>query len=309
MLVGTGKNLNTRSGRLLLKHVLRKIFLEDWVMKLIALAITLGLWLGVTVFTKQGSGRFTVPLIIRPSDNAILTGSGVKDVTIRVKGDDQKIRELSPADIHILLDLESVEPGEKIITIDPQSVSNNLPSGVRLEDIQPRGIPVKLENAEQKDVVVRANIQGDPAKGFEIYPNEMIKPQRITIRGPASYIRTLDYLTTDKIDVTGKSEDFTAIQVPIRPANENVTVSDTVVDVDVHIGERRIERSLLVPVAGSPGKKATVVLYGPPALIDGIRPESLKAEMIKNDTGQDVPRVILPDSLIANIEIRKVKVN
>src|SRR5260221_6857762 len=223
MLVGSGKNLKARSGRLLFKHVLRKIFLEDWVMKLIALAITLGLWLGVTVFTKQGSARFTVPLIPKPSDNALVTRSTVKVVTIRVRGDDQTIRDLKPADVQVFLDLENVEPGDKIVTIDPQSVSSNLPSGVRIDDIQPRGIPLKLETAGQKEVLVRPNIQGDPAKGFEVYPNATVKPLRIMIRGPLSYIDTLDYLATDKIDVTGKSEDVTAIQMHVRPTNENVT--------------------------------------------------------------------------------------
>ena len=30
------------------KHVIKKLFLEDWALKLIALTITLGLWFGVT---------------------------------------------------------------------------------------------------------------------------------------------------------------------------------------------------------------------------------------------------------------------
>ncbi|MEP6847552.1 MAG: CdaR family protein [Acidobacteriota bacterium] len=293
---------------LFVKHIIRKIFLEDWLMKLVALAITIALWLGVTVFTKQGTGRFTVPLNFRVSDNSILTGSAVKDVAIRVRGDDQKIRDLSPNDIRISLDLGDVDPGEKIITIDPSSVASNLPVGIKLEDIQPRGIPVKLEAAEQKDVPVRADIQGEPAKGFEVYPNESIAPQRIRVRGPASYIRPLDYLLTEKIDTTGKREDFVAKQIPIKITSDNTTVSDPVVTVSIHIGEKRVERTFLVSVSGSTTKKATVLLYGPPAMFLGLRPENLKVEIIKDADGPESARVILPDALDGNVEVRSIKV-
>jgi YbbR domain-containing protein len=306
MFVGNERRGERKHQTLLIKHVVRKVFLEDWAMKLIALAITLGLWLGVTVFTKQGSARFAVPLNIRPSDNSILTNSAVKDVTIRVSGDDQKIRDLSPSDIRISLDLADVDPGEKIITITPQSVSQNLPSGVRLEDIQPRGIPVKLEAAEQKDVSVQADVIGIPAKGFEIY-NESANPQRVRVRGPASYIRELDLLPTEKIDVSGRNADFVAKQVPVKLSNENTTLSDPVVDVSFHIGEKRIEKTLLVPVSGTSGKKATIVLYGPPTLLEGVKAENLRVELTKSDIGEETPNLVLPDALKGNVEIRTVK--
>jgi len=306
MFVGSEKYGERKPQGLFIKHVIRKIFLEDWAMKLIALAITLGLWLGVTVFTKQGSARLTVPLSVRTSDNSILTNSAVKDVTIRVSGDDQRIRDLSPSDIRILLDLANVEPGEKIITITPQTVSHNLPSGVRLEDIQPRGVPVKLEAAEQKDVPVEANVDGTPAKGFEVY-SQFTAPQRVRVRGPASYIQTLDVLPTEKIDVTGKSSDFVVNQVPVKVSNENMTLSDTVVDVTIHIGERRIQKSFPAAVSGSPTKKATVTLYGSPTILTGVKPENLKVEIQRNDAGQDVPSLMLPDALRDSVEVRSLK--
>ena len=309
MFVGSEKRTERNDRTLFVKHVIRKVFLEDWLLKLVALAITLALWLGVTFFTKQGSARFTVPLNIRPPDNAILTNAAVKDVTVRVSGDDQKVRDLltSPNSVYIFLDLSGVDPGEKIVTITPESVSHNLPSGVRLEDIQPRGIPVKLEAAELKDVPVQPELGGQAARGFEVY-NTVAVPQRVRVRGPASYLRTLDFLPTENIDISGKGDDFVVKQVAIKLSNENSTLSDTVVDVNVHIGERRAERTFLVPVSGLSGKKATVVLYGPPTMFAGVKNENLKVEMIKDDAGDDSPNLILPDALKGNVEIRSLKV-
>jgi len=305
MFVGSEKYGERKPQGLFIKHIIRKIFLEDWAMKLIALAITLGLWLGVTVFTKQGSARLTIPLNIRTSDNSILINSAVKDVTIRVSGEDQKIRDLSASDIRILLDLSDVEPGEKTVTITAQSVS--LPSGVRLEDIQPKGIPVKLEAAEQKDVLVQPEIIGSPAKGFEVY-SQSVTPQRVRVRGPVSYVRTLDMLPTERVDISGKSDDFVANQVRVKLSNENAALLDySVVDISFHIGERRIAKTFVVGAGGSSGKKGSVTLYGPPTLLNGVKPENLKLEIGKDETGSDTPILVLPDSLKGNVEVRSLK--
>jgi hypothetical protein len=49
--------------QLILKHLVRKAFLEDWLLKLTALVITLGLWFGVTGLGTPITKRFTVPLV------------------------------------------------------------------------------------------------------------------------------------------------------------------------------------------------------------------------------------------------------
>ena len=45
------------TGLLFLKHVARKVFLEDWTTKLVALAITLALWVGVTGLSTPTTRR------------------------------------------------------------------------------------------------------------------------------------------------------------------------------------------------------------------------------------------------------------
>ena len=85
--------MSDQPNKLFSKHIVRKIFHEDWAMKLLALVITLGLWFGVTVLSKgkQASDRFTVPLNFRVLDNAAVTNSPVQEVEIRVRGVDDKI--------------------------------------------------------------------------------------------------------------------------------------------------------------------------------------------------------------------------
>ena len=64
---------NSEAGRVnaaFVGQVLKKIFLEDWLTKLLALAITLALWVGVTGLSEVGSDRYKVPLRLRLADNA-----------------------------------------------------------------------------------------------------------------------------------------------------------------------------------------------------------------------------------------------
>ena len=58
--------IDARPNRLFVKHIARKIFLEDWPMKVVALVITLALWLGVTGLSTPTTQRLTgVPLSLR----------------------------------------------------------------------------------------------------------------------------------------------------------------------------------------------------------------------------------------------------
>ena len=297
------------SRKFFFKHIIRKIFLEDWAMKLIALVITLGLWLGVTGLSTPTTTRFSaVPLTLRVSNNTEITNSPLQEVDIVLTGDKRRMAQVNKSDLVLSLDLSDVQPGDRVIQLTPDNVFITLPTGIKLEEIQPSRIAVKIEAVEEKEIPVKAQTDGEPPEGFEIY-SETVTPAKVRVRGPASYIRSLDFVSTDKIDLANRESDFVARQIPIGVSNPKATVLDTVADVTFRIGEKRIERVFSVPVAGSTGKKATVVLYGPRAVFDNVKPEDMKVEQVKNETGQEIPQVDLPTALQGNVEVRKIKIN
>ncbi|HEX3102437.1 MAG TPA: hypothetical protein VHQ01_11620, partial [Pyrinomonadaceae bacterium] len=61
--------------KLFFKHIARKIFLEDWALKLTALAITLALWFGVTGLSTPQDRNFTIPLNLTIANNAEITNT------------------------------------------------------------------------------------------------------------------------------------------------------------------------------------------------------------------------------------------
>jgi len=292
-------------------RLIRKIFLEDWVMKLVALVITLALWFGVTGLRTTTKQRFqNIPLNIRVSNNIEIITSSVNEVTIVLSGDKGKIDQLNSRDLIVSLDFTDTEGDRnKTVPVLPENVSIELPQGVKLEEIQPNTIGVEWDTVEEREITVRAEIEGALPDGFEIYGKAVITPEKIRVRGPASFIRKLEFVSTEKINIANRREDFTA-QIPLNTINQQVTLLDSVVDVAIRIGEKRIERLFIVPVQTENGqKKATVILYGSRSVLETLNPENLMIELVKTDSGELSPRLTLPAEMESVVEIKKLKIN
>lgn len=291
------------------KRLFRKIFLEDWVMKLIALVITLALWLGVTGLRPPVSRRFTsIPLNLRVSNELEVTNSPVTEVTIIVLGDKSKIDQLNQRDLVVSLDLSEVLPGDRVVPITPDNVNIELPAGVKLESIAPNIIPVKLEKIIERDVPVKAETEGALPEDFEIY-SAAAAPQTVRVSGPESFVRPLDSISTEKISVEAKQEDFTAQQISLNPINPRVRlVNTTVVDVFFRIGERRIEKTFIVTAKTDSGeRRVPVKLYGARSIIENLRAEAIRVEITRTETGETLQNVALPPEIQGKVEIRKTK--
>ncbi|MGD9588807.1 MAG: YbbR-like domain-containing protein [Pyrinomonadaceae bacterium] len=292
----------------LVRNILRKVFLEDWLMKLFALAITFALWVGVTGLSQPTVQRMSgIPLSLRLSSNVEVTNSPIQEVDIVISGDKRKVDQIVKNDLIISVDLTDILPGDRVVQLSPDNVSISLPNGIKLDEIQPRRIAVKLEPVEEKEVAVNAVTEGAVPEGFEVYGGPAITPAKVRVRGPANLVRSLASVTTDKIDLSNKTADFTARQVSVNVSNPKATLLETLVDVSFRIGERRIEKAFSVPVAGEPRRRVNVVLYGGRSLFEGITAEDLSVEITKDASGAETSRVILPSSLTDRVEIRRPK--
>lgn len=296
-----------KTGTLFLKHILRKIFLEDWLTKLVALLITIALWVGVTGLSEVGSDRYKVPLVLRTADNAEATNQPSDQVEIRISGDKRRLGQIRESDLRVMVDLTGLPVGNHTLTLAPDTViMPDLPTGVRLDDITPKRMIVRLEAIEEKEVSVRVETQGAVPTGMEIYA-ETVAPARVRVRGPASYLRTLNSISTERIDISGKGVDFVARQVRLAPlSNENASPADSFVDVNFRIGEERVERTFNIPVEGAAGKRAQVTLFGGRSLFEGISAKDFSASL---EGSGEQPDVSLPSQLEGRVEVRKVKLN
>ena len=287
--------------QLIAKHILRKIFLEDWPLKLVALAITAGLWLAVTGLSTPTTTRFSgVPLTMQILNNTDITNAVTGEVDIVVSGDARRINRINKAALVASLDLTSMQPGERTVMLSPSNVFVDLPTGVKLDDISPNKLLIKLEAISEKDVPVRAETSGDTAANFEIY-SRTTTPARVKVRGPESLVKSLDSIATEKIDVTGRSADFVARGVALAATNSKAAIQDSTVDVTFRIGEKRIERTFTV--VANTGKRVRFTVFGPKSLLEKRKPEEFKAVVGSDST----PQILLPVDLADLVEVRSTK--
>src|ERR1041384_7932574 len=91
MLFTTGQFSEGEQRTISFKRLFRRIFIDDWPMKVVALVITLALWFNM----EAGKATFTIPLKLGISDNAEFITPPVQEVEVVLRGDKAKIDELS----------------------------------------------------------------------------------------------------------------------------------------------------------------------------------------------------------------------
>ncbi len=293
-----------------MRGLIRRLFLDDWVIKAVALVITFALWLGVTGLRAPVSAWFkNIALNLRVSNNIDITNSPEEEVDIEITGDKRKIDQIDPRDLVVLLDLTDVQAGERIVELNAESVGVELPTGVRIEEIVPSKIQVNLETVEERDVSVKVETEGTLAENFEIY-SPTVSPPKVRVRGPSSFVKSLDSVSTEKVNVDNRQADFTAQQVELNLVNPKVTLLDTVVSVSFKIGEKRGEKLYSVPVKmENQSKTATVVLYGARSVLESVKTENLQVEIFRNEAGENSLRLILPADVQDQVEIKKLKIS
>ncbi len=293
-----------------MRRLVRRLFLDDWVIKAVALVITFALWLGVTGLRAPVAARFkNIALNLRVSNNIDITNSPVQEVVITITGDKRKIDQIDPRDLVVLLDLTDVQAGERMVELNAESVGVELPTGVRIEEIVPSKIQVNLETVEERDVSVKVETEGTLAENFEIY-SPTVSPPKVRVRGPSSFVKSLDSVSTEKVNVDNRQADFTAQQVELNLVNPKVTLLDTVVSVSFKIGEKRGEKLYSVPVKmENQSKTATVVLYGARSVLESVKTENLQVEIFRNEAGENSLRLILPADVQDQVEIKKLKIS
>src|SRR5690606_41524800 len=135
-----------------------------------ALAITLALWLGVTGLSTPTTERITgVPLTLRFSNNSEVTNSPIKEVDIFITGDKRRIENINKRELAISVDLTDVAPGDRVVSLTPENISIDLPPGVKVDEIQPNKMVVKLEQIAESQVEIRPATRGELPDGAEIY--------------------------------------------------------------------------------------------------------------------------------------------
>ncbi len=291
------------------EKLLRRIFLEDWSLKLLSLAIAIVLWLLVTGQNEPVTAHLNVQLnFIRPQSLEI-SNDPPRTVDVMLTGSRNKLDDLTSLDLVATIDISDQRAGERVLRLaDRAQIA--LPQGIKVDGFQPSAIPIRLEPIVDRQVPIEPKLEGKPENGFEVYG---VYPSKgsVSVRGPESRVNALQKVLTESIWLAGHKESFIAPNVAIDVADPKVDLLEPVVNVRVEIGERRSEKEFSgVPVSTLQGGKVlpattAITLSGATSLLDSLKAEDLK--LVIDSTSETLqPRLQLPDSLTGKVFLKSV---
>lgn len=299
------ESIRTPSGA---EKFVRKVFVEDWSLKLLSLAIALVLWLVVTSQNEPVTTHVSVQLnFVRPQSLDI-SNDPPKAVDVTLTGSRSKLENLSALDLVATLDITEQMAGERVWRLaDKAQIS--LPQGVKVDSFLPGAITVRLEQIIEKQLPVVPKIEGSPAEGYEVY-SATPEPGAVTVRGPESRVNALDKAPTEAIRLTGLKDSFNTAEIVIDISDPKVDLLDSDVKVHVEIGERRVEKSFVdVSIMTPPGVKvepglATVNLLGPSRLLGELKKEDIK--LVFDHSEASAPRLELPVAVQGKVVLKSI---
>lgn len=290
------------------QKLLRRIFVEDWSLKLLSLAIAIILWLLVTGQNQPVTAHVNVQLnFIRPQALEI-SNDPPRTVDVMLTGSRNKLDDLTSLDLVATVDISDQRAGERVLRLADKA-QITLPQGIKVDGFQPSAIPVRLEEIIDRQVVVEPKLEGKPDEGFEVYSVYSNKSS-VAVRGPTSRVNALQKVATESIWLAGHKESFTASNVALDVSDPKVDLLDPMVSVAVEIGERRIEKNFSgVPVTMADGGQVqpattSVTLLGVASFLAALKPEELK--IVLNGDNLE-PRLELPDILKGKVILKSVQ--
>jgi YbbR domain-containing protein len=133
-------------------------------------------------------------------DNLVITDQTAEAVNIRVLGSRAALRDVGPSEQEYRIDVSGAKPG--LLVHEVEAALIDVPRGAQITSRSPAVIEVQFERRGRKAVRVRADLEGEPAEGFEITAVE-VDPPRVWLTGARSDVLRLSEVVTETIDVSG----------------------------------------------------------------------------------------------------------
>ena len=261
--------------------MLRRLFVRDVGLKLLALALAVVFWIQVAGQPVVERG-IDVPLGFENVPERLYVGSDMPDtVRVRVRGAANIVSGLQPGDVVAAIDLAGERPGRRRL-FDMFAGRVRVPFGVEVTQVFPATITVSLESAgAPRAVTVVPDVEGRPADGFAV-GRISTTPATVQVTGPESRLAALTEALTEPVTVEGASGRVQAT-VTVGVADPMLRLRTPVsAQVTVEIVRAPAERVLrAVPVRAEGARAASIE---PASVTVGVQGAADRVEAL-DDTG------------------------
>jgi YbbR domain-containing protein len=130
----------------------------------------------------------------------VVVEQGADVVNVRVLGTRAALRKFDPQRLEYPLDVSTSKPGQAAFEVDLTRF--DLPRGARVVSRSPSRIDLSFDKRVAKDLRVKPDLEGTPAKGYRI-ASVKADPPRVRVMGARSEMLRLAEVATETIDVSG----------------------------------------------------------------------------------------------------------
>ena len=181
-------------------NFLRKYVFHNFALKVLSLGVAVLLWMAVTR-DPVAEVALNVPIEFHNAPEHLeISSETIPQVQVRVRGPVREVRDLSAAEVHAVIDLANVQPGERTYDLSPALI--HVPDGVQVVQAVPSQIRISFDRRESRQVEVKPRVMGTFASGYRIEQVTAL-PQSVTIVGPATNVRGVEAAITDPVDASG----------------------------------------------------------------------------------------------------------
>lgn len=214
-----------------MRRFYRRHIAHNFGLKILALIIAVIMWSSVTR-DPVAEVAINVPIEFHNvPENLEISSEVIPQAQIRVSGPARMVRDLAQTDIHPIIDLAGVTPGEKTFDLSTRQI--RLPRGLEFEQVVPTQLRLSFDRRMQREVEIRPRVTGTFASGYRILEAK-VDPDKIQIVGPERRVKMIDNAVTDPVDATGvlgTATFLTNVYIadplvrPVKPGPVRVTVT------------------------------------------------------------------------------------
>lgn len=175
-------------------------------LKSVALLVALVLW-GATQGVQSIEESLDVPIAIEDlSPDLVLVGQSATEVNLQMVGSRAAVRRAERQLTRFPISLRGMTEGEVRLAIEEDRIS--VPRGAQVVARSPSSVAIRLEPRARKRVPVRADLIGEPPKGYRLARIE-VQPEEVLLEGAQGALRKLREALTDRIELG-------ALQAPLE---------------------------------------------------------------------------------------------
>ncbi|MER3398306.1 MAG: hypothetical protein C4315_10990 [Chloroflexota bacterium] len=288
---------------------------ENYQLAVISLLLALVLWFFVgndQALSRQGTFPIQIPveLVNKPAYLEVYPPGSLEPVTVRISAPEDSWSRLRPNSFRAVVDLRNAREGVQQVPVQVTSSDPN----VRVLQVIPPAITVRLEPLRQESFTVRVELEGTPPVGY-INRSPRVSPDTVTVRGADPLVRQVRSVVAVVRLESARSTIVQNLPVRLLDAQGNpvggLTVDPEVVTVEVAIEQVLVQRqvSVIASVTGDPAPgywvqaitvdPAIVTVVGTKETVENI--SNLRTELISIDglssTQARNVRLLLPDGV------------